>query len=91
MELHGPLIALVAFVLGSLSMAVPSNGGIGPYQVALGFGIQCFMPGILTGAQSYSFATLVLGAQMLVTIVCGLVSFAGIALDNRRQSRLSCG
>lgn len=91
MELHGPLIALVAFVLGSLSMAVPSNGGIGPYQVALGFGIQCFMPGILTGAQSYSFATLVLGAQMLVTIVCGLVAFAGIALDNRRQSQLSCG
>lgn len=91
MALHGPLIALVSFVLASLSMAIPSNGGIGPYQVAVGFGIQCFMADSLSGAQSYSFATLVLGAQTLVTIVCGLISFAGIAIDNRRQSRLRTG
>lgn len=89
MALHGPLIALVSFVLASLSMAIPSNGGIGPYQMAVGFGIQCFMADSLSGAQSYSFATLVLGAQTLVTILCGLISFAGIAVDNRRQSRLS--
>ncbi len=91
MALHGPLIALVSFVLASLSMAIPSNGGIGPYQVAVGFGIQCFMADSLSGAQSYSFATLVLGAQTLVTIVCGLISFAGIAIDNRRQSCLRTG
>lgn len=84
---HGPLIALVSFVLASLSMGVPSNGGIGPYQIALGFGIQCFMADALTSGQCYSFATLVLGAQMLVTIVCGLISFIAIAIDNRRQSR----
>lgn len=84
---HGPLIAMVSFVLASLSMGVPSNGGIGPYQIALGFGIQCFMAGELTNAQCYSFATLVLGAQMLVTIICGLISFTAIAIDNRRQSR----
>lgn len=91
MALHGPLIALVSFVLASLSMAIPSNGGIGPYQMAVGFGIQCFMADSLSGAQSYSFATLVLGAQTLVTIVCGLISFAGIAIDNRRQSCLRTG
>lgn len=89
MALHGPLIALVSFVLASLSMGVPSNGGIGPYQIALGFGIQFFVGASLSNVQCYSFATLVLGAQMLVTILCGLVSFAGIALDNRRQSRLA--
>lgn len=88
MSVHGPLIALVSFVLASLSMAIPSNGGIGPYQMALGFGIQCFMADTLTAAQSYSFATLVLGAQTVVTIVCGLISFACIAIDNRRQSRI---
>lgn len=89
MEVHGPLIALVSFVLASLSMAVPSNGGIGPYQIALGFGIQFFMAGSLSSAQCYSFATLVLGAQTLVTIVCGLISFVGITFDNRRQSRIA--
>lgn len=88
MAVHGPLIALVSFVLASLSMGIPSNGGIGPYQIALGFGIQCFMADTLTSAQCYSFATLVLGAQTLVTIVCGLISFVAITLDNRRQSRL---
>lgn len=87
MELHGPLIAIVSFVLASLSMGIPSNGGIGPYQIALGFGIQCFMAGTLSNAQCYSFATLVLGAQTLVTIICGLISFIAIAIDNRRQSR----
>lgn len=87
MELHGPLIALVSFVLASLSMGIPSNGGIGPYQIALGFGIQCFLAGSLSNAQCYSFATLVLGAQTLVTIVCGIISFIAIAIDNRRQSR----
>lgn len=88
MAMHGPLIALVSFVLASISMAIPSNGGIGPYQMAVGFGIQCFMADTLTAAQSYSFATLVLGAQTLVVIVCGLISFACIAIDNRRQSRI---
>lgn len=89
MEVNGPLIALVSFVLGSLSMAVPSNGGIGPYQVALGFGMMFFMKDALSASQCYAFATLVLGAQMLVTIVCGLISFAGIAIDNHRRSNSS--
>ena len=87
MALNGPLIALVSFVLGSLSMAVPSNGGIGPYQVALGFSMMFFMKDELSPSQCYAFATLVLGAQMLVTILCGLFSFAGIAIDNHRRSR----
>lgn len=87
MAIHGPLIAIVSFVLGSISMGIPSNGGVGPYQIALGFGIQCFMADKLTVDQSTSFATLVLGSQILVTIICGLISFVSIALDNRRQSR----
>lgn len=86
---HGILVLLVCFTLGSLSMAVPSNGGIGPYQIAVGFGLQCFLVGTLSDAQGYSFATLILGAQMLSTIVCGLYSFISIAIDNRRLSRLS--
>ncbi|MBD5259099.1 MAG: flippase-like domain-containing protein [Barnesiella sp.] len=89
MGAHGPLIAIVAFVLGSISMGIPSNGGVGPYQIAIAFGIHCFMADTLTREQSLSFATLVLGAQIFVTIVCGLVSFVAIAIDNRRQSRLA--
>ena len=89
MAAHGPLIVMVSFVLASLSMAIPSNGGIGPYQMALGFGILFFMKDTLTPVQCYSFATLVLGAQTLVTIICGLISFVCIAIDNRRNSRFT--
>lgn len=89
MAAHGPLIAIVSFVLGSISMGIPSNGGVGPYQIAIAFGIHCFMADTLTQEQGVSFATLVLASQIFVTIVCGLVSFVAIAVDNRRQSRLA--
>ncbi len=65
-------------------MGVPSNGGIGPYQIAVVFGLQFFAPG-LDAQQGYTFANVVLGAQTLLFIVAGLVAFALIALDNRRN------
>lgn len=81
---HGLQVAFICYVLGSLSMGVPSNGGIGPYQIAVVFGLQFFDPG-LDPQQGYSFANVVLGAQTLLFIAAGLVAFALIALDNRRQ------
>ena len=40
----GPTLVLVCFVLTSISMGIPSNGGIGPYQTALLFGLGIFFP-----------------------------------------------
>lgn len=86
-EEHGMLMIFVTFTLSCISMGVPSNGGFGPYQLAVMFSIACFVSHpdeMKTGA----FANLLLGSQTLVFIVCGLVAFVLIAIDNRRQARL---
>lgn len=82
---HGIIVVYICYVLGSISMGVPSNGGIGPYQIAVVFGLQCFVPDI-NPQQGYSFANVVLGAQTLMFIILGIISFALIAADNRRLS-----
>lgn len=78
----GILAVLVTFVLSSLAMGVPSNGGIGPWQwsviVALG------MYG-LAKEPATAFANLVMGCQTLLLIALGIFTFICIAASNRRH------
>lgn len=86
-EIHGPLAVLVCFVFSSLSMGVPSNGGIGPWQWAVIFGISLYssdVPGLTTEVAT-TFANLVMGMQTLLLIVLGLFTFISIAIGRRRQ------
>lgn len=82
-EQYGIIAPLVCFVLSSISMGVPSNGGIGPWQWAVIFGLMMYSAGIpaLTEAYAGSFANLVMGSQTLLLIVLGLFTFGCIALD----------
>lgn len=88
---HGWVVALVAFVLSSISMGVPSNGGIGPWQWAVMFSLGIY------GLDSYQggvFANLQLGCTTLLTIALGLFTFACIALGRsgpRRAPREAAG
>lgn len=79
---HGILAALVAFVLSSISMGVPSNGDIGPWQWAIIFALGIYGLG---QAQAAAFANLVLGTQTMLLILLGLFTFGCIALDKRRH------
>jgi len=79
---HGILAALVAFELSSISMGVPSNGGIGPWQGAIIFALGIYGLG---QAQAAAFANLVLGTQTMLLILLGLFTFGCIALDKRRH------
>lgn len=79
---NGWIAAMVTFVIGSLSMGVPSNGGIGPWQWAVIFALGIY------GVESTSaaaFANLVLGCQTLMYIILGIITFAGIALEKRKN------
>ena len=78
---HGATCVLVTFVFGSLAMAIPSNGGIGPWQ----FAIILALSGLygLDRDQALVFATLNLAASTLLTVVLGLASFAHIALRHK--------
>lgn len=87
---HGALAVLVCFALSSIAMGVPSNGGIGPWQYAIIFGLAIYMPEgadkELFTANSTAFANLVLGAQTCLLIVLGLWTFVYIALSKKRGS-----
>lgn len=85
---HGALAVLVCFALSSIAMGVPSNGGIGPWQYAIIFGLAIYMPHgadkELYTANSTAFANLVLGAQTCLLILLGLWTFIYIALSKKR-------
>ena len=86
----GVVAVLVLFVLSSIGMAVPSNGGLGPWQFAIIFGLAIYGVGTLPlttpyNAQASAFAWLVWGVQTLLLIALGIYAFAYIALSKRQQ------
>lgn len=83
---YGPVAILLCFCLTSISMGVPSNGGIGPWQWALIFGISMYAASIpgLTPQYATSFANLVMGATTLLLIALGIFTFICIIFMKRR-------
>ena len=79
--LHGPQCVMVTFVFGSLAMAIPSNGGIGPWQFAIVLALSKLYG--LDGTEALTFATINLGATTLLTILLGLYTFAHLALKKQ--------
>lgn len=85
---HGLTVLAVCFVLTSLSMAVPSNGGIGPWQWAMIFGLALYSSDLpeLTHEYALTFANLVMGMQTLMLIVQGIFTFGCIAFSKRSKN-----
>ena len=79
---HGLGAVLVVFALSSISMGVPSNGGVGPWQWAVIFGLGIYG---VENATAGAFANVVLGSQTLLQIILGIFTFIMIALDKRRK------
>lgn len=80
---------LVLFVLSSIGMAVPSNGGLGPWQFAIIFGLAIYGVGTFPPSTPYhpqasAFAWLVWGVQQLLIIALGIWAFACITLEKRQ-------
>ncbi len=78
----GAVAVLVCFVLSSIAMGIPSNGGIGPWQIAVMFGLSMYGVGEMP---ALAFANLVLGTQTLLLILLGLYTFIAISLDRRKS------
>ena len=83
------LAVLVTFVLSSISMGVPSNGGIGPWQWSVIFALSFYSAGIILPDgvsfkdMSTSFANLVMGTNTLLLIILGIITFVAISIDKR--------
>jgi len=88
----GVLPVLVLFVLSSIGMAVPSNGGLGAWQVAIIFGLSlygvgAFPPTTPYDPQASAFAWLVWGVQTMLLIALGIFAFACIALERKKEPK----
>lgn len=79
---YGLTAVVVVFALSSMSMGVPSNGGIGPWQWAVIFALGIYG---VSHANAAAFANVVLGSQTLMQICLGIFTFIMIALDKRRN------
>lgn len=93
---NGIIVAVICYMLTTISMAIPSNGGIGPYQTAMLFGLQLFAPAAVSSGldpaarQAFmtagaAFGNTVIAAQTLVFILSGIVVFALMAADKRKN------
>lgn len=78
---NGIIVALVCFVLSCIAMGIPVNGGIGPWQIAVMFGLSMYG---VSELPAMAFANVVLGTETLLTIVLGLYTFVAISLDRRK-------
>lgn len=72
---------LIAFALSSVSMGVPSNGGLGPWQVAVVAALTLYG---VSGLEAKAFAVGVFGLQSLWVIICG---FFGMGMLATRKSK----
>lgn len=77
--------ALVLFVLGSISMVIPVQGGIGPWHAAIIFGLVFYGIG---REQAGAFALVAHGSQMIVTILLGIYTTIAIMAERRRNKTM---
>ena len=74
---------LVAFVLSSIGMAVPSNGGLGPWNIAVIFGLAVYG---VSDAEGTAFSMLQWSGQTVMLIILGIYTMAYIALSKKRRA-----
>lgn len=76
---------LVAFVLSSIGMAIPSNGGLGPWNLAVMFGLAIYGVG---DAEGTAFSMLQWSGQTVMLILLGIFTMAYISLRGRSSAKL---
>lgn len=84
----GVVPILVLFVLSSIGMGVPTNGGLGSWHIAIIFGLSLYGVGVFNTASfdsnASAFAMLVWGVQTVLLIVLGIYAFASMQIDRSR-------
>ncbi len=82
------LAVLVMFVLSSIGMGVPTNGGLGSWHVAIIFGLSIYGVGVFSPSnfdpRASAFAMLVWGFQTVLLIILGIYAFTSMAIDRNR-------
>lgn len=77
----GLTAGLIAFAISSLSMMIPTNGGVGAWHAAV---IAALMLYSIDKVSAEAFAVGVFGIQMLWLLVCGLYGMLAISFRKQR-------
>lgn len=87
---YGFLPCLVAFVFSSIGMAIPSNGGLGPWNIAIMFGLAIYGVSDVEGA---AFSVLQWSGQTVMLIILGIFTavWAGAGVNSMDKKRLRKG
>lgn len=71
---------LVAFVLSSIGMAIPSNGGLGPWNIAVMFGLAVYG---ISDTEGTAFSMVQWSGQTVMLIILGIYTMVYIALSKK--------
>ena len=72
---------LVAFVLSSISMAIPSNGGLGPWNIAIMFALAIYG---ITDSEGTAFSMVQWSGQTIMLIILGIFTMAYISFTKKK-------
>ncbi len=72
------LVALVLFAMGSISMGIPVQGGLGAWHIAIIAALGLYG---VNENQAGAFALVVHGAQMVIMVLLGIYAFFSMMLD----------
>ena len=82
------LAVLVMFVLSSIGMGVPTNGGLGSWHVGIIFALSLYGVGVFSPSnfdpKASAFAMLVWGFQTVLLIILGIYAFTSMTIDRNR-------
>lgn len=81
---YGLVPCLVAFVLSSIGMAIPSNGGLGPWNIAVMFGLAVYG---ISDTEGTAFSMLQWSGQTVMLIILGIYTMIYIALSNKMNKK----
>lgn len=83
---YGLVPGLVVFVFGSMSMAVPSNGGLGPWNVAVMYALMLY--GVhQTEATAYSLVVWAFQAMMIIALGLFAAGYVIVNKDKKVQAQ----
>lgn len=77
----GPGVGLIAFIMGSIAVAVPIQGGIGPWHFMV---IATLVVYGVNENDAAAFALVVHTLQSVWTILCGLFGIVALPINNRK-------
>lgn len=80
---YGLTPCLLAFVLSSIGMAIPSNGGLGPWNIAVMFGLAIYG---VSDTEGTAFSMLQWSGQTVMLVILGIFTMGYIAATSRRSA-----